>query len=116
MDDRSNANTAIPALREIRALEDGLVTMDAMGCQKRIAQTIRDRGADYVLALKGQQLHAAVVETFAVEPAKGCDHDFHKTVNTTEEARRAAAGHSIHRSTSGVWAPTESGPTDTAWS
>ena len=64
----------------------GIVTIDAMGCQKRIAQTIRDRGADYVLALKGNQpqLHEAVVETFAVEQAEGfegCNHDFHQTVN-----------------------------------
>ena len=56
------------------------------GCQKRIAQTIRDRGADYVLARKGNQpqWHEAVVETFAVEQAEGfegCDHDFHQTVN-----------------------------------
>ena len=62
------------------------MTIDAMGCQKRIAQTIRDRGADHVLALKGNQpqLHEAVVKTFAVEQAEGfegCDHDFHETVN-----------------------------------
>ena len=86
VDDRSNEITAIPALLETLGLEGCIVTIDAMGCQKRIAETIRDRGADYVLALKGnpQQLHEAVVETFAVEQAEafeGCDHDFHQTVN-----------------------------------
>ncbi|MCY3659000.1 MAG: ISAs1 family transposase [Caldilineaceae bacterium] len=86
VDDRSNEITAIPALLETLALEGCIVTIDAMGCQKRIAETIRDQGADYVLALKGNQpqLHEAVVETFAVEQAEafeGCDHDFHQTVN-----------------------------------
>ena len=86
VDDRSNEITAIPALLETLALEGCIVTIDAMGYQKRIAQTIRDRGADYVLALKGNQpqLSEAVVETFAVEQAEafeGCEYDFHKTVN-----------------------------------
>ena len=84
--DRSNEITAIPVLLETLVLEGCLVTMDAMGCQKRIAETIRDRGTDHVLALKGNQppRHEAVVETLAVEQAEafeGCDHDFHKTVN-----------------------------------
>ena len=65
---------------------DGWNEVDLLGCQTRIAQTIRDRGADYVLALKGHQPHLleAVVETFALEQAEsfeGCDHDFHWTVN-----------------------------------
>ena len=86
VDDHSNEITAIPARLEMLVLEGCLVTIDALGCQKRIAQTIRDRGADYVLALKGHQpqLHEAVVETFAVAQAEGfegCVHDFHQTVN-----------------------------------
>jgi len=90
VDSRSNASTAIPALLETLALEGCIVTIDRVppgwGCQKRIAQTIRDRGADYVLARKGNQpqWHEAVVETFAVEQAEGfegCDHDGHQTVN-----------------------------------
>ncbi|MCE2467311.1 MAG: ISAs1 family transposase, partial [Caldilineaceae bacterium] len=69
VDSRSNKITAIPALLETLALDGCLVTIDRVppgwGCQKRIARTIRDRGADYVLALKGNQpqLHEAVVET-----------------------------------------------------
>ena len=86
VDDHSNEITAIPELLEMLVLEGCIVTIDALGCQKRIAQTIRDRGADYVLALKGNQpqLHEAVVETFAVEQAEafeGCEHDCHQTVN-----------------------------------
>ena len=45
VDDRSNELTALPALLETLALEGGIVTLDAMGCQKRIAQTPRP-GAD----------------------------------------------------------------------
>ena len=69
VDDPSNASTANPALLEMLVLEGGIVTIAAMGCQKWIAQTIRDQGANYVLAFKGNQpqLHEAVVETFAVE-------------------------------------------------
>ena len=99
VDDRSNEITAIPKLLEMLVLDGGIVTIDAMGCQKRIAYTIRDRGANYVLALKGNQpqLHEAVVETFAVEQAEGfegCDHDFHQTVNKNHgriETRRCWA-------------------------
>jgi hypothetical protein len=59
VDDHSNASTAIPELLKTLALEGCIMTMDRVpsgwSCQKRIAQTFRDRGADYVLALKGNQ-------------------------------------------------------------
>ena len=69
VDNQSNASTAIPALFEMLVLKGGIVTIAAMGCRKRIAQTIRAPVADYVPAFKGNQpqLHEAVVETFAVE-------------------------------------------------
>lgn len=67
---------------EVRLVLEGcIVTMDRgpseWGCQERIAETIRDRGTAYVLALKGNQLqwHEAVVEPCAVEQAEafeGC--------------------------------------------
>ena len=45
-------------------LRGAIVTIDAMGCQKEIAATIRERQADYVLAVKGnqEQLEARVVK------------------------------------------------------
>jgi predicted transposase YbfD/YdcC len=52
---KSNEITAIPLLLERLHLAGALVTIDAMGCQTRIAQTILDRGADYLLALKDNQ-------------------------------------------------------------
>ena len=54
-DAKSNEITAIPALLEMLELSGCIVTIDAMGCQKAIAQTIRAQEADYVLALKGNQ-------------------------------------------------------------
>jgi len=55
VDEKSNEITAIPALRRLLELEGCIVTLDAMGCQKAIARTIVEQGADYVLALKGNQ-------------------------------------------------------------
>ena len=53
--EKSNEITAIPALLDLLDVSGHTVTIDAMGCQRSIAKKIRDRGADYVLALKGNQ-------------------------------------------------------------
>jgi predicted transposase YbfD/YdcC len=55
VDDKSNEITAIPELLRLLALKGCIVTMDAMGCQKEIAAQIVEKGADYVLSLKGNQ-------------------------------------------------------------
>jgi predicted transposase YbfD/YdcC len=52
VDSKSNEITAIPELLDTLALEGTLVTLDAMDCQKAIAQRILDRRADYLLVLK----------------------------------------------------------------
>jgi predicted transposase YbfD/YdcC len=52
---KSNEKTAIPELLATLALEGCIVTIDAMGTQANIAQAIRNRGADYVLAVKDNQ-------------------------------------------------------------
>ena len=52
VDDKSNEITAIPALLAALELSGCIVTIDAMGTQRTIAEQIRDQGADYVLALK----------------------------------------------------------------
>ena len=54
-DQKSNEITAIPRLLELLELKGCIVTIDAMGCQKEIAQGILDRGADYLLAVKENQ-------------------------------------------------------------
>jgi predicted transposase YbfD/YdcC len=53
--DKSNEITAVPELLRVLELSGCIVTTDAMGCQKKIAQEIIEADADYVLALKGNQ-------------------------------------------------------------
>lgn len=53
--DKSNEITAVPALLRALELSGCIVTLDAMGCQKKIAREIIEADADYVLALKGNQ-------------------------------------------------------------
>lgn len=52
---KSNEITAIPELLNQLCISGCIVTIDAMGCQKKIASLIRDKGGDYLLALKGNQ-------------------------------------------------------------
>jgi predicted transposase YbfD/YdcC len=62
--EKSNEITAIPQLLRLVDIQGTIITIDAMGTQKAIAEQIVDSGADYVLALKGNQetLHQAVVD------------------------------------------------------
>lgn len=64
--EKSNEITAIPALLDRLSLEGAIVTIDAMGTQSKIAAAIRAIGADYALALKGNQgaLHKDVADFF----------------------------------------------------
>ena len=67
VDGKSNEITAIPELLDMLNLKGAIVSIDAMGTQKEIAQRIVDKGADYVLALKGNQasLHEDAALFFA---------------------------------------------------
>ena len=63
--DKSNEITALPGLLRVLELSGCIVTVDAMGCQKKIAKEIIEADADYVLALKGNhELVHAEVQTF----------------------------------------------------
>jgi predicted transposase YbfD/YdcC len=53
--EKSNEITAIPELLQLLEISGALVTIDAMGCQREIADRIRERGGDYVLAVKQNQ-------------------------------------------------------------
>jgi predicted transposase YbfD/YdcC len=55
VDEKSNEIPAIPELLGVLELSGAIVTIDAMGCQKEIAAKIRERGGDYVLAVKQNQ-------------------------------------------------------------
>ncbi len=85
-DAKSNEITAIPELLTLLALEGCIVTIDAMGCQKAIAEKIIDKGADYVLGLKGNQgmLHEDVELYFQDGLASGfkdMPHDYYETID-----------------------------------
>jgi predicted transposase YbfD/YdcC len=54
-DKKSNEITAIPILLSLLDIKDSIITIDAMGTQKKIAETIINQEADYILALKGNQ-------------------------------------------------------------
>ncbi len=68
VDAKSNEITALPELLRQLAIAGCIVTIDAMGCQREIAQQILDQDGDYVLALKGNQgtLHEDVQRSFAL--------------------------------------------------
>lgn len=67
---KSNEITALPQLLALLSLEGTIVTADAMHCQRELARELTTAGADYVLALKGNQpnLHEAVT-LFLEDPA-----------------------------------------------
>jgi predicted transposase YbfD/YdcC len=62
--EKSNEITAIPELLRLVDIKGAIITIDAMGTQKAIAEEIIVQGADFVLALKGNQetLHQAVID------------------------------------------------------
>jgi len=66
VDEKSNEITAIPKLLSRLNIAGAVITMDAMGCQKKIAKLIIEKKADYILSLKGNQgnLHADVKTYF----------------------------------------------------
>ena len=79
--DHANEIVALPALLDQVVLPGAVMTIDAIGCQREVAQTITERGGDYVLALKGNQpaLHEAVAVLFAeacasAQPSVALDH------------------------------------------
>ena len=54
-EEKSNEITAIPKLLDALSIAGATVTIDAMGCQREIAQKVVDKDAEYVLAVKGNQ-------------------------------------------------------------
>lgn len=85
VDEKSNEITAIPKLLEMLDINGCLVTIDAMGTQKEIAEKIVSGGADYILALKGNQgtLHDDIKLSFdGATPEKLTERtsDFYETI------------------------------------
>lgn len=96
--EKSNEKTAIPELLATLALEGCIVTIDAMGTQPNIAQAIRDRGADYILAVKDNQptLAESIKDFFAAFEAapQRTPHSFDEVIEKDHgrlEVRRCYA-------------------------
>ena len=86
VDEQSNEIKAVPELLNLLFIKGCIITVDALNCQKDIAQTIIDHDADYVFALKANhpQLHQDVIDWFDWARAhdfRDVTHDFHQTVN-----------------------------------
>jgi predicted transposase YbfD/YdcC len=86
VDTTSNEITAMPTLLRLLAREGAIVTTDAMGCQKEIAKTIIEQGAEYVLALKDNHptLHSEVQLFFDDVKAERLDHITSERHTTTD--------------------------------
>jgi predicted transposase YbfD/YdcC len=106
-EEKSNEIRAIPALLELLDLRQAVVTIDAMGCQKDIAEKIRSKRGDYVLAVKKNQsqLHQDIREAFELSEHEGCGKlkaAFHEEIDSGHgriEIRR------IRQSTNLKWVP-----------
>lgn len=97
--EKSNEITAIPELLNSLAIQGCIITIDAMGCQKNIAEQIVKQKGDYLLALKGNQgnFHEEVVAFLSMAKEnnfKHVEHDFHEEIDAGHgrvETRRAYA-------------------------
>lgn len=97
VDEKSNEITALPDILQQLAVAGCIVTIDAMGCQRTIAQQILDQDGDYVLGLKGNQgtLEQDVQLSFAAAEEDGfvgIRHDYAETIDKGHgriETRRA---------------------------
>jgi predicted transposase YbfD/YdcC len=90
--DKSNEITAIPVLIDQIDVTDAIVTIDAMGCQREIAEKIVDAGGDYVLAVKENQpkLHAEIHSYFQKHIEQSftqLEYRYHETNESTQHGR-----------------------------
>jgi predicted transposase YbfD/YdcC len=106
VDSKSNEITAIPLLLELLDLNGALVTIDAMGCQKDIAQKIVEQGGHYALTVKDNHPHllADIQQAFT----QALDSDFagleHDTYETCERGhgRDEYRSYTVLHSTAGI--------------
>lgn len=86
-EEKSNEITAIPALLEMLDIEGAVITIDAMGCQKAIAEKVVDGNADYVLQVKKnhERLHDVMEEMFDELTTRGIENapvTYHENVDS----------------------------------
>ena len=85
--DKSNEITAIPELLQLLEMTGCIVTIDAIGTQTEIAETIVDGGGDYLLSVKENQsrLFEDIQYLFEVDVAQGFEHAEHSYVKTVNK-------------------------------
>jgi predicted transposase YbfD/YdcC len=111
VDAKSNEITAIPKLLDLLDLKGAFVTIDAMGCQTKIAARIVQAGGDYVLAVKGNQEGLLDAVQHCVETAMDAPEPGRYEIATT-----TAVGHGRTDRRTVVVVPTPAGlPGRSAW-
>jgi predicted transposase YbfD/YdcC len=92
---KSNEITGIPKLLEILHLAGAVVTIDAIGCQKKIAAKVREKKADYILAIKENQphLYEDVVQRFLDHSDSPAAED---SYSSHEEQSKGHGRHEVH--------------------
>lgn len=84
VDEKTNEITAIPELLAMLVIKGCIITIDAMGCQKAIAELVIEKEAEYVLGLKGnqkifaQQVKDHLTKLFDSPNRKDIDHDYYE--------------------------------------
>lgn len=95
---KSNEITAIPLLLDRLELTGALVTIDAIGCQRRIAEAILGKGADYLLALKDNWPTLAGEVRLFFDTASPDAVETHQTTDADHgriEVRRHVVSHDV---------------------
>ena len=94
--EKTNEITAIPELLQLLEISGALVTIDAMGCQKVIADQIREREADYALAVKENQpslyeeVRGGITQALGQDAGEIAEHQTVETGHGRQEVRTYA--------------------------
>ncbi|KDT76897.1 H repeat-associated protein yhhI [Escherichia coli 3-373-03_S1_C2] len=90
-DEKSNEITAIPELLNMLDIKGKIITTDAMGCQKDIAEKIQKQGCDYLFAVKGNQgrLNKAFEEKFPLKELNNPEHDSYAIVKRVTAEKKS---------------------------
>lgn len=103
--DKSNEITALPELLKLLDLRGGTVTSDAMGCQKEVAEQIREQKGHYVLALKDNQ--PGLAEDMRRLFADGIENDFAGLRHTICRTEEKGHGRREHRTCEAIGIPAD---------
>jgi len=106
-DEHSNEITAIPALLDLLKVKGCIVTIDAAGCQQDIAKKVKEKEADYVFALKGNQpnLHEDVQYFFKELEQKDLEEEWIDSYKTVDKGHGRIEIREYYQSDEIAWLP-----------